>query len=360
MLTGQDYKDVINLAYVAQLDLDSTQIRHNVLSAAAKAFRVRSGIFFLADGELKRIDPVNLVTLNIEQATCSQYAQHYWRLDPVYRVASFTKNVVFRNDDILPRTQWFKLKYYTEFQQLLKVREELVICLRHGTNLFGMIDLLRSEDEPDFDYRDMSKANILAPCITAVLQNAHLFLKTEQEKSMLSSLVEFSSKGIAILDYELRPVYCNHRGKEIFLILSNKQSDQAHGMQSEDLGVPSEIVQICRGLKKLCRSGGNSAPSHHGEITFARQSKRYHIECSLVQYPLETPLMPYFLVSLEQYHLTKRETEIAQSVAAGLTNKEIAEKFCISQFTVETHLKNIFEKIGIRNRTELATYIKSP
>ena len=132
---------------------------------------------------------------------------------------------------------------------------------------------------------------------------------------------------------------------------------------------PFSLTKVLADLRKkgsvvkegeLYRSRRNSAPSSHREITFARGSKRYHIECFLVQHPFGIPLMPHFLVSLEEYHLTKREMEIAQSVAEGLTNKEIAEKLFISQFTVETHLKNIFEKIGTRNRTELATYIKSP
>ena len=50
--------------------------------------------------------------------------------------------------------------------------------------------------------------------------------------------------------------------------------------------------------------------------------------------------------------LTKRETEILDYVARGYVNKEIAEALYIGTETVRTHLKNIYEKLHVRSRTE--------
>ena len=52
--------------------------------------------------------------------------------------------------------------------------------------------------------------------------------------------------------------------------------------------------------------------------------------------------------------LTPQERRIAQLVAEGLTNKEIASQLVISTKTVEGHLLNIFEKLGVRSRTQVA------
>jgi DNA-binding CsgD family transcriptional regulator len=46
---------------------------------------------------------------------------------------------------------------------------------------------------------------------------------------------------------------------------------------------------------------------------------------------------------------------IAQLVAEGLSNPEIAERLFISRHTVESHLKHIFTKLRIGSRVELAT-----
>jgi predicted ATPase/DNA-binding CsgD family transcriptional regulator len=52
--------------------------------------------------------------------------------------------------------------------------------------------------------------------------------------------------------------------------------------------------------------------------------------------------------------LTKRERQVAQLVAEGLTNPEIAERLVITHHTVDTHVEHIFSKLGVTRRWELA------
>lgn len=56
------------------------------------------------------------------------------------------------------------------------------------------------------------------------------------------------------------------------------------------------------------------------------------------------------------YGLTRRETEILGTIVAGLSNKEIATKFSLSEDTVKHHLTNIFDKLGVGSRLELALF----
>ena len=60
--------------------------------------------------------------------------------------------------------------------------------------------------------------------------------------------------------------------------------------------------------------------------------------------------------SRERSPLSAREREIVALVAQGYKNKEMAEKMFISEQTVKNHLHNIFDKLGVSDRLELALY----
>jgi DNA-binding NarL/FixJ family response regulator len=54
--------------------------------------------------------------------------------------------------------------------------------------------------------------------------------------------------------------------------------------------------------------------------------------------------------------LTRREVQIVSAVVAAYSNKDIAAEFAISETTVKHHLSNIFDKIGVSSRLELAMF----
>jgi DNA-binding NarL/FixJ family response regulator len=60
--------------------------------------------------------------------------------------------------------------------------------------------------------------------------------------------------------------------------------------------------------------------------------------------------------SRDEPNLSKRELEIVGYVAQGFRNKEIAGRMFISEQTVKNHLHNVFEKVGVSDRLELALY----
>ena len=69
-------------------------------------------------------------------------------------------------------------------------------------------------------------------------------------------------------------------------------------------------------------------------------------------YPEATPELQLGLAS--SYEFTDRELEILREMTGGDTNQEIAERLHLSVATVKTHIFNMLEKTGFRNRTELA------
>ena len=55
--------------------------------------------------------------------------------------------------------------------------------------------------------------------------------------------------------------------------------------------------------------------------------------------------------------LSQREREVAELVAEGLTNRDIGARLYLSEKTIETHLTRVFQKLGMRSRTQVAAEV---
>jgi DNA-binding NarL/FixJ family response regulator len=55
-------------------------------------------------------------------------------------------------------------------------------------------------------------------------------------------------------------------------------------------------------------------------------------------------------------HLTSREREVASLVAQGHRYKEVAQQLRISEHTLKNHVRNIYDKLNVRTRVQLALY----
>jgi DNA-binding NarL/FixJ family response regulator len=62
------------------------------------------------------------------------------------------------------------------------------------------------------------------------------------------------------------------------------------------------------------------------------------------------------VIENEELQLTKREIEVIKLIAEGLTSQEIADKLFISPRTVDTHRRNLLQKLNVKNTAELIKF----
>jgi|SRR5687767_2820662 len=77
--------------------------------------------------------------------------------------------------------------------------------------------------------------------------------------------------------------------------------------------------------------------------------------------PVPHALSEPFIVNeeqLRQFGITKRELEILELIAQGMSNREIAEKLFVSENTVKTHSSHLFDKLGAKRRTQAVQIAK--
>jgi DNA-binding NarL/FixJ family response regulator len=86
----------------------------------------------------------------------------------------------------------------------------------------------------------------------------------------------------------------------------------------------------------------------HGGFWMPPELMQRFLALSTRVVPTEAPVEP------ELNELTSRELMVAEQVAHGASNREIAEALEITERTVKAHLSAIFEKLGVRDRVQLA------
>jgi two-component system, NarL family, response regulator LiaR len=82
-----------------------------------------------------------------------------------------------------------------------------------------------------------------------------------------------------------------------------------------------------------------------------------------VPVPVEVPVRvtePFVAdeARMRQLGITPRELEFLEAIAAGLSNREIAERLFVSENTVKTHLSRVFDKLNARRRTQAVQLAK--
>lgn len=77
---------------------------------------------------------------------------------------------------------------------------------------------------------------------------------------------------------------------------------------------------------------------------------------SLMNKDTDKPSVSNDSLNYESYGITEKEYEVIQLVAEGFSNKEIAQKLFLSEGTVRNYLSTILEKLGLRDRTQLAIF----
>lgn len=140
------------------------------------------------------------------------------------------------------------------------------------------------------------------------------------------------------------------RTRVIVLTASDDKTDFVKAMRLGSRGIllkqaPPDL--ITRSIRKV----------HAGEIWLDSDTTSAVMEMfSSGQSATSLPAMKQQAKGRERSPLSARETEIVQLVAQGYKNKEMAEKMFISEQTVKNHLHNIFDKLGVSDRLELALY----
>ena len=170
----------------------------------------------------------------------------------------------------------------------------------------------------------LKKINTLKPNVTLL----DLGLRSQNSLQVVKS-VKKNFSGVKIIVMDLVPVQ-----EEVFEFVQAGVS----GFILKDATV-DDFLRTIRSV-----AGGNKVlPPHLTGSLFSQ----------IVEHAVSGPKKFSLIKSVR---MTKREKQVIELIADGLTNKEIAQKLHLSTYTVKSHVHNILEKLALHTRVQIAKY----
>jgi DNA-binding CsgD family transcriptional regulator len=244
---------------------------------------------------------------------------------------------------------------YREMLGPLGLGHEMRTVFVDGGSLWGTLDLSREAGRPDFQPREVALLKRLAPHLGAALKTATLRSQASTDKQSDPDV-----PGVLTLDHKGRVVQhtaaAEHWLKEI--------GELKPGWQ-ERADLPAAVRMISCALRRALDPSPDEDLGGVPRLRVRARSGRWLALYGSLTEP--TPVRPsetmiviepakpeeVALFNMAAYGLSPREEEIAKLIACGTSTKHISAALHISGYTVQNHLRNIFEKVGVRSRGEL-------
>ncbi|WP_051366369.1 response regulator transcription factor [Hamadaea tsunoensis] len=233
-------------------------------------------------------------------------------------------------------------KYYREILAPLRLADELRVLLRDGEHTWGLLVLCRSAGSPAFSDAELSVAAEVSRPVTVAARRSLLLTGVDDGLVddapgvvMLAAdgtLLSVSPTAGAWLDQlgEVRTGGLPHPVRAVVAAAHAAPDASAWSRVRTPAGTWATI----RAWRMSGPAGGGTVisvgPAEPGELT---------------------------AIVLDAYGLTPRERDVTQLVLLGRSGAQIGDRLGLSVYTVQDHLKSVFDKTGVRSRRDLVSHL---
>jgi DNA-binding CsgD family transcriptional regulator len=221
-------------------------------------------------------------------------------------------------------------------------------------NLWGDMDFYRGRGSAAFSSREIEIIRRLAPSVGAGLKIAAL-----RARGLADEPIDDMTPGVLVIDQQGHVT--GTRAAEMLLA----ELDELHPRWRDGNHLPVAVQVVLNALRWSLDAG----PEHSQDVTprlrVRGRSGRWlalHAACSEAtetcpaqRLVVIAPAAPQELVwlGMTAFGLSAREEDVVKLVVGGLSTRQISDRLYIAEHTVQRHLSNIFEKVGVRSRRDL-------
>ena len=379
VVTNKDYREILDLVYSANQCQDMDGLIGTLCRSMANTFRSECVTFHLIEGLPWHVNVVesrsfksDFHDLVEDKHYAALYKDGLFQQSPLLKAAISSSKTVLKTGSSISFKEWENSRFYQDLIVSQHLYWELFLTLRWKDNMEGMITMWRSREHTDYEPGDIARAEILAPHLTLAIHNISTISKINGWSKKFSP-DETNQDGLLLLDQRFRPVYSNAKAREICLYLYNQMPSETVNIERGEFPLPACIVKDCSDLLDLIKTEAQFISWPKERTIYSESGKQFRSECSLVWKADKSHSVPNFMVTLTditgrnrlennlqtKFHLSRREIDIIYCIISDMSYGETGEKLYISKLTVHTHIKNIYRKLGVRNKIELYRRIQS-
>ncbi len=354
-----DLNDVLRIGQ-AVLECDSmTDLQENALRHGMHSLASTSGVYFNVCRHDDRFRFLPGTVKGMSEEIPARWLRGFQDLDPFAQrfldtVGADAGKVVV-STGFVTRQAFGRSVFYNEFLKRIDVLHVLIIGLSSNGLPIGMFGFHRPPGATAFSEAEVSKARLLTPHLSAAVQKVRALDLLEERHFIMELLADdLTDDGFAIFDNHLQASFFHRKG------------GRAAAPFSCASDIPAAVITHCRAMRSALSFNQRLPPVEQFDMEAA--SQRWHFSIRLIT---DCKSGTRFVVRFRQLcgvegrtasrlaevGLTRREIEIAQLVATGMSNAKMADQLCISVRTVQNHLRAIYEKANIHNRASLVSCV---
>lgn len=266
------------------------------------------------------------------------------------------------------RREFLRSALFNEVLRQVDDHQRLFFAVREGARGLGSILLGRGQHDPPFTKDEAKSLELIAPHIAhALAPRANLDVE----------LADTDEEGLIVAGLDARILHLTPQAERLLLLSCYPQFSP--DMRLRDAGrfvLPPPVVRICQNLARAFKERlaedlwERLAPPvwHHRNVWGGFTFRAYWLTAPEaggappllgVTVHRQEPLPLRFSRRMDDLPLSARESEACLLLVAGHSRTTIAEKLGVSQHTAISHCRNIYAKLDVRNRTELAAKVLS-
>ncbi|WP_232824149.1 MULTISPECIES: response regulator transcription factor [Paraliobacillus] len=330
--------------FIEEIIRPNKDLREQILSTFCDIFGYQKGVFWQSNTTGSTLS--NPITLNINHGEIMEYCEVYKHNDPILHFSSKFRNTdVFCYSDFL-RFKDFKQTDFLKFMEKNNNHDIISFYINDGNKRTGVISFLRSRQEEAFTMNDKSRLLFLSKYISKLQFYDNYFEDYKEKVTAAEQWANLLSVGIVVIEESFGIRYYNTKALEICNNFSPNQNHPVHEILNNILLNDHKSMETKKSFTLP------QQPNIEISIKKINNGKQWMVllneNSSSIEYKADE------LLSL----LTPREREIAKLLVRGLSNVKIANNLFISINTVKRHAKNIYNKLDVKNKTELCFIFK--